>query len=148
MTDMDVTEPAFKFLYMVLLMDCSKDQRSYPAYLRCHHVTTMLGFLVTLWLAQPCRPVLTFPPSLLYFFPLTLLTWDFAFSSKYCQIHMVSGSIFYGMRTKISPKKNRSFLGTREDFALEKIINIPLYYTKEGAHIYMPETLKNLWKMQ
>lgn len=56
---------------------------------------------------------------------------------------MVSGSIFYGMRTKISPKPNRSFLGTREDFVLKKIINIPLYYTKEGTHIYMPETLKN-----
>ena len=55
---------------------------------------------------------------------------------------MVSDSIFYGMRTKISPKKNRSFLGTRKDFALKKIINLPPYYTKEGAHIYM-ENLKN-----
>ena len=76
MRDTDVKEPAFKFLYTALLTDCSKDQGSYTTYPWCHHVTTTLGFLVTLWLAQPCRPVLTFPPSLFYFFPLTLVTWD------------------------------------------------------------------------
>ena len=72
---LDAKQPAFKFLYMALLMDCSKDQGSYTAHPRCHHVTTVLGFLVTLWLAQPCRPVLTFPPSPFHFSPLTLVTW-------------------------------------------------------------------------
>lgn len=149
--DWGVKEPAIKFL-----VPCSPAGLFYITPLQTYNLHHRLAVLHFAAVAHSTMQSCTCFPSFsaLFLFSLTLVTWDCILQQSIAKWTLSQDLFPMEHGLKYPPRKIGLFF-SRIDFALNKIISLPHYYTREWAQIHMPETLIeellqnaiNIWEM-